>query len=179
MDGNEDYIVVFIHKFYHLVHPSFVVFHPHKSAENSDAVIDVDDVISDAESTEIIQCELLTFLYTSAYADTVKTVENFVVGIATNLVVIVDKTAMNILPGNELRHHASVLVKYGFQPLRLSVFFTINLNPETMLHPAADVLRKKLEIFIENRLWSDAEFYRFHPLFGQRNFQENSAEFFE
>ena len=79
MDRDKDDVVVPVHQFHDLMDPSLVVGHFHEAAEDAHAMVDMDDVITQIEGTQVIQGELLRLFHRPSQADAVETVEDFVI----------------------------------------------------------------------------------------------------
>ena len=96
-----------------------VIRHSHQTAENAHTMIDMDHIIAYIERAQIIESQLLTLLYASSDGNSVEAVENLMIGVTADFVLIVNETSMNVLSGNELRHHTLILIQHRFQPVRL------------------------------------------------------------
>ena len=107
VDRDENHVIVLIHQLHHLIHPSFVVPHSHQTAEYTHSVVDMYNVVPYIESTQVIESQLFTLFNSTPEADPVEAVENLVVGVAADLVLIVNETPVNILSDDELREQAS------------------------------------------------------------------------
>ena len=111
MDGDKYYITILIRYLDNLLDASSIVLHPHKTTENSNAVIDMDHVVSHIEGTQIINSQLFTLLNTSSYAYPVESVEYFVVGVTTYLIFRIYETLVNVSLAYKFRNYAAVLEK--------------------------------------------------------------------
>ena len=96
MYGNENYIVVLVHEFDYLMHPSFIILHAHQASEYSDTVVDMDNVIPYHEGRKIIQGKLLAFFYGPSNVYPMETVEYFMVAITADLVFMVYESVMDV-----------------------------------------------------------------------------------
>ena len=81
-----------------------------------------------------------------------ESVEDLVVTVAADLVLVIDKTIMDVLLRNELRQHCPVLGKNGLKSVQLRLLLSIYPHPVAFFEPFPDVGGEKLEILVERWL---------------------------
>ena len=139
------------------MHPSLVILHSDKTAEDTYSVIYMHYIITYRKRCKVIDGKLLAFIHSSSETYTMKTVEYLMVTVAADFVFMINESVMDVASRYEFRHHSPVLGKYGPQPLQLRLLLSIYPHPVSFIHTFADILREKFEILIENRLRSNAE----------------------
>ena len=157
MDGYENHITVFILQLHYFMDPSFVIPHPDQAAENAYAVIDMDDVISDIEGSQVIQGQLFGLFHRPPHRNPVEPVKNLMVGIAANLIFLIDKSGVDVLFRYKLRQQAAVLGKNALEPVQLGLLLPIYKYLIIILQLGPDIRRKQFKILVEHRLRSDVE----------------------
>ena len=129
MDGDEDDVVVPVHEFHDLMDPTLVVGHFHQTAEDAHAMVDMDDVITQIEGTEIVQRQLLRFFHRPSQADAVEAVKDFMVGIAADPVLVIDKSRMDVLSLDELRQECVLVLEHdGTETFQLGFLLTVDID---------------------------------------------------
>ena len=91
------------------MHPSLIVLHTDETAENPYSVIDMDYIIPYCERRKVIDGKLLALLDRPSDAYAMETVEYLVVAVAADLVLMIDESVMDILPGYEFRKNRIIL----------------------------------------------------------------------
>ena len=76
-------------------------------------MVDVHHVIPYVEGIQVVERQLFAFLHAAADIYPVEAVEDFVVGIAADLVLRVDESVVDVLPAYELRDDSAVLAQDG------------------------------------------------------------------
>ena len=171
VDGDKDDIPILILQFYDFMDPSLVVPHPDQSAENTHAVVDMDDIIADIESRQVIQGQLFRFFDGPSHRNAVETVEDFMVRIAADFFIPVDETGMDVFFRNELRQNRSILGKNAFQTIQLGRFLSINEYLIPFFQFGPDIGGKQFEVLVEYRLRRNMETDGFHILCTDRRLQ--------
>ena len=176
MHGHENHIIVLVHQFYHFMDTPLVIRHSHQTAENAHPMIDMDHIIAYIERAQIIESQLLTFLYASSDGNSVEAVENLMISVTADFVFIVNETSMYVLSGNELRHHTLILIQHRFQPVRLRLLFGKYAHPVTSLQTVSYIFSKQFEVLVEYRLRGNVELNRIEISTRQGSVNVNSAE---
>ena len=176
MYGNKYDVIVLICELHHLMHTSLVVLHPHKSAEYSHTIVDMDYIIPYRKRCKVIDGKLLALVDRPPYAHTMESVEYFMVTVAAYLVFMIYESVVYVAAGNEFRYHSPVLRKYGSQSFQLGLLLPVYPHPVSFLHALAYILGKELEILVEYRLGSYAEPDGILILTGKRNLHINLTE---
>ena len=101
------------------MHPSLIISHPHQTTEYTYSIVYMYYVVSYSERGQVIDGQLLAFLYSPSYAHTVKTVKNLMVTITADLTFMIDETIMDIAAGYELRKYSTVLRQYRLESFKL------------------------------------------------------------
>ena len=167
MNGNENYIVVFVHKFYHLLHLPIHVY-LHKTSENADSMVDMHHVITYFERCQIIDGKRFAHFNAAARNNPVESVENLVVGITAHFRIMVYETVLYSKTGTEVHILDIKGVQYAFEPLDLSRFVAEHIYTVPVFHPVFQIFSKKFEILIERRLGRNIESHRRHIFMPQR-----------
>ena len=177
MYGNEDYVAAVVHQFHHLVDTPEVVFHLHKAAEDSHAVVDMNHIIPQIEGAEVVQGELFAFFNRPAEAYAVETVKYFMVCVPAYFIFVVNETRMDVLSFYELRQHGVLFLQHdGPQAFQLAFLLAEDVHLVSVFHLGPDVRKKQFETLVENRLRRDIEFHRRDILVHQGNIQEHMFE---
>ena len=179
MDGNKDHISVLICKFHYFMHPALVVLHTHETSEDTDAVVDMDYVVPYREGRKVVDGQLLALLDRPADADAVETVENLMVGVATDFVFMVYETVVYVLSGNKLGKYGVVLRKYGLESVEMRLLFSVYPDPVATFEGLPYIFGKKFEILVEYRLRGYIELDRIFVLTGKRNIKIYPSETLE
>ena len=119
MDAHEHHVPVLVGEFYHFAGTSLVVVHLHQSSEDAHAVVDMYYIIPYVEGIQVVEGELFGLFHAPSHLHAVETVENLVVGIATNLVFPVYETGVDVLPLHEFGKMTSVHGQYALHPFQL------------------------------------------------------------
>ena len=87
-------------------------------------------------------------------------VEYLVVGVAADLVLIVNEAPVQILSDDEFGEQASVSRQNRAQSFTLGLFLAVDQDFVAVLHLRGNVGGEQVEILVENRLRGNAEVYR-------------------
>ena len=136
----------------------------------------MDDVISDVESAQVIESQLFALFNGAPQADPVEAVEYLVVGVAADLVLIVNETPVQILSDDEFGEQTSVPRKNRAQSFTLGLFLAVDQDFVAVLHLRGNVGGEQVEILVEYRLRGNAEVYRHGVLPGEGSVDEHLAE---
>ena len=158
------------------MHPSLVIPHPDKTAEDTYSIVDMHYIIPYRKRRKVIDGKLFALLDGAPDSHPMEPVENLMVTVAADLVLMVYESIMDIALRNELGHDAGILGKDRLQPVQLRLFFAIDSHPVSFLKTFPDVLCKKFEVLVERRLWSYAELYGRLILSRKRHFQIDLPE---
>ena len=177
MDRHENHVSPAVKEFHHFVHPAPVVFHLHKTTENTHAVVYMHDIVSHVEGAEVVEGELLGLFHRAADVHAVEAVENLMVRVAAHFVVMVDETGMDVLSLHEFRKEGvRVLEHDGTEPLQLAFLFSEDIYLITFLQAGADIRNQQFEVLVEYRLRGNVEFDAFRLVFPEGNIHINMLE---
>jgi hypothetical protein len=105
--GHKDDVIILICELYHFVHPSLVILHSDKTAEDTYSVIYMHYIITYRKGCKVIDGKLLAFIHTSSYVDTMKSVEYLMVTVTAYLILIIDESIMKIAMSYEFWHQST------------------------------------------------------------------------
>ena len=91
------------------MHPSLVILHPDKTAEDTYSVIDMYYIIPYRERSEVIDGQLLALLDRTSDGNPVEPVEDLMVTVTADLILMIYESVMDIALRNELRHYTGIL----------------------------------------------------------------------
>ena len=158
MDRNKDHVAAGVHEFDDLMDTAFVVFHLDEAAEDTDAMVDMDDVVAHVEGGKVVEGQLFGLFDAAAEADPVEAVEDFMVRIVADAPVVVDEALMEVLPLDEARKDGVLFLEHdGTEPFELGFLFAVYQDLVSCFHPAPDVGKEQVEVLVEDRLGGDME----------------------
>ena len=96
------------------MNPSFVIGHFYKTSIYAYSMVDMDNIIAYIESIKVINCELLGFFNRTTKTNPMETIEYLMIGITAYFIIVIYKTAMDILSFDKFRKNSGLFEYNGF-----------------------------------------------------------------